>query len=75
MLVNISFPETCTNIDDKKAFISEIIDWADENFKDEEIWALQRIRLNHIRLSPWTESISFRIDDETDAMAFKLRFF
>jgi hypothetical protein len=75
MLVDIPFPEMCVTVEDKTTFISEIIEWADENFKNEELWALQRIRLKHIRLNHWTESISFRIDDETDAMAFKLRFF
>lgn len=74
MLVKIKFPKRCTTVDEKYAFIGELVQWGKENLNDQESWRYKTLLFTSPRfnISYTTESISFVMENETDAMALKL---
>ncbi len=74
MLVKIKFPKRCSTDNEKREFVKELVEWGKENLNDQEDWEHKHLLLTSSRLLVTfkTESISFNIRDETDAMAFKI---
>ena len=77
MFVKIKFPARCSTVEEKQEFIREIIKWGIENLNDQKDWKLKTllcidwsVKISHIINT--TESISFNIENEADAMAIKL---
>ena len=77
MFVEIKFPKRCSTVEKKQEFINELIEWGIENLNDQKEWEYKTllcidwsIKISHI--IDTTESISFNIENEADAMAIKL---
>lgn len=77
MLVEIKFPKRCFTIDEKRAFIGELVEWGKENLNDQEDWKHKSLLVPSTRrlITTKTKYISFEIENEIDAVALKLRWY
>ncbi len=74
MLVKIKFPKRCSTVKEKQEFIRELVEWGNENLNDQVNWKYKTLLFTSPRfnISYTTKSISFDIENETDAVALKL---
>lgn len=75
MFVNIKFPLHCSTNNEKREFIEELVEWGKENLNDQDNWKHKYLLLTSPKflVNSKIESISFEIEDETDAVALKIR--
>jgi len=74
MLVEIKFPTRCSTVVEKYAFIDELVEWGKENLNDQEDWRYKILFFGNPKflVNNKTESISFYMKNEADAMALKI---
>ena len=74
MFVKIKFPKHCLTDDEKREFVKELVEWGKENLNDQQGWEHKLLLLTSpkVLVTFKTESISFEIENEADAVALKL---